>query len=168
MHRRRLLKLGLASTVALALAGGSLALLRPGLAGDRLSGAGKLVLAALGRAVLDGNLPSAVDERERAIAGLLDRIDALVQGLPDHARSELSQLLAVLASAPGRLAFLGLSQDWTKASVMQLQQGLEAMRMSSLALRRQAYLALHDIVLGAYFSDPGTWKQLGYPGPTKL
>ncbi|MEO8653744.1 MAG: hypothetical protein ABI409_06430 [Ramlibacter sp.] len=41
-------------------------------------------------------------------------------------------------------------------------------RTSGLDLRRQAYQALHDIVGSAYFSDPGTWSFLGYPGPLKL
>jgi hypothetical protein len=42
------------------------------------------------------------------------------------------------------------------------------MRQSGLALRQQAYLGLHEIVGGAYFSDESTWASVGYPGPPIL
>ena len=40
--------------------------------------------------------------------------------------------------------------------------------VSTLSLKQQAYQALHDIVGAAYFSDPGTWALLGYPGPKMI
>jgi hypothetical protein len=42
------------------------------------------------------------------------------------------------------------------------------MRLSSVSLRQQAYHALHDIISGAYFAEPTTWKLLGYPGPVAV
>jgi len=42
------------------------------------------------------------------------------------------------------------------------------MRVSGTTLRRQAYHALRDLTQAAYFSDPGTWAALGYPGPRPL
>lgn len=168
MQRRNLLKLGLASAAVVALAGGSLALWRPGLHGTRLSPAGREVFAAVGRAVLDGSLPSAGAGREQAIAALLDRIDVVSAALPAHAQQELSHLLALLASAAGRRAFAGLDSEWSAASVADVQSSLQAMRVSSLSLRQQAYHALHDIVGGAYFADPSTWAVLGYPGPAAV
>ena len=170
MQRRTLLKLGLASAAALAVAGGAAGwLLQPGLQQDgRLSAAGQGVFAAVGRAVLDKSLPVEEGERHKAIAGLLTRIDTLVQALPPHAQSELSQLLAVLASAPGRFALAGLGQPWAQASIADLQLALQDMRLSVLALRQQAYAALHDIATGAYFADAATWPLLGYPGPMKI
>jgi len=168
MHRRSLLKLGLLSAAVLAVAGVPLALLRPGLQGARLSGSGREVFAAAARAILDGSLPSAGAPHERALASLLDRIDALVANLPSHVQSELSQLLAVLASGAGRRTLAGLEPDWSEASVAELQDALKSMRVSSLSLRQQAYHALHDIVGGAYFSESSTWTMLGYPGPVAV
>lgn len=168
MQRRSFLTLGLASAAVLAVGGGALAWVQPGLRDARLSDAGREVFAAVGRAMLDGALPAPEGARNAALAGLLERIDSLVAALPGHAQAELSQLLAVLATAPGRRILAGLDAPWPSASVSDLQGALQSMRVSSLALRVQAYQALHDIVNGAYFSDAGTWGLLGYPGPTQI
>ena len=168
MQRRTLLKLGAASTAVLVLAGGAAALLQPGLDRGRLSNAGREVFSSVGHAVLDKTLPDEEGARRIALNDLLARIDTLVTGLPSHAQAELSQLLSLLASAAGRRVLAGLSQPWVDASVDQIQQALQGMRLSSLALRQQAYAALHDISAGAYFSDPASWPLLGYPGPLKI
>lgn len=169
MQRRTLLKLGLTSAAVLLVAGGAASWLRPGLQADAtLSAAGRDVFSAIGRGVLDKSLPQQEGARQVALDGLLKRVDTLVQALPPHAQAELSQLLSVLASAPGRLALAGLSQPWPQASIADLQQALQGMRLSALALRQQAYGALHDIATGAYFADAATWPLLGYPGPRKI
>lgn len=168
MRRRTWLKLSLLSAAVLAVGGGAAILLEPGLQDARLSAGGRRVFSGVGRALLDGSLPASEPQRRMAVAGLLDRVDALVAALPPHAQAELSQLLALLATAPGRRALAGLSQDWDAASIGEIQQAFQSMRTSGLSLRQQAYLALHEIAGGAYFSDPSTWAQLGYPGPTKI
>ena len=169
MQRRTLLKLGLTSAAVLVVAGGAASRWQPGLQADAsLSPGGREVFLAIGRGVLDKSLPQETDARQVALDGLLGRIDTLVQALPPHAQAELSQLLSVLASAPGRLALAGLRQPWAQASVADLQQALQDMRLSALALRQQAYGALHDIATGAYFADAATWPLLGYPGPMEI
>lgn len=168
MRRRSLLTLGAVSATALALAGGTLALLQPGLREGKLSAAGRRVFSGASRALLDGNLPAGPEAVHGALLALLDRIDALIAALPPHSQSELSQLLAVLASAGGRRALAGIGQPWESATVRDIQQGLQSMRVSGASLRQQAYQALHDIVGSAYVCDPGTWSQLGYPGPLKI
>ncbi|MBG6075719.1 choline dehydrogenase-like flavoprotein [Polaromonas sp. CG_9.11] len=163
MQRRTLLTLGLASSVALAV-GAAGWLLQPGLQQDGLlSPAGRGVFAAVGRAVLDKTLPAEEGERHKAVAGLLARIDTLAQALSPHAQAELSQLLAVLARAPGQLTLAGLGQPWGQASSADLQLVLQDMRLSGLALRQQAYAALHDIATGAYFADAPTWTLRAIP-----
>ena len=99
---------------------------------------------------------------------LLGRIEGVVSALAPHAQSELSQLLALLASGAGRRALAGLNQPWQTASVPDIERALQGMRVSSFSLRQQAYQALHDIVGVAYFSDAQTWGMLGYPGPLKI
>lgn len=160
--------LGAISATALTLAGATLALLQPGLREGRLSASGRRVFSGASRALLDGSLPAGAQALHGALGGLLGRIDALVAALPPHSQAELSQLLAVLASAAGRRALAGISQPWDSATVADIQQGLQSMRVSGLGLRQQAYQALHDIVASAYVADPGTWGQLGYPGPLNL
>ena len=168
MQRRTLLKLGVTAAAVLVVAGGASAWLEPGWQKGGLSAAGRQVFAAVGKAVLDKTLPIHDAEREIAINGWLDRVDALIDVLPSHAQAELAQLLALLANPAGRRALTGLHLQWSDASVADVQQALQAMRVSSMALRQQAYAALHDITASAYFSDSSSWAVLGYPGPLKI
>lgn len=168
MKRRTLFKLGVVSAAALALAGGAAVLVRPGLEKGRLGEAGREVFLAVARAVLQGSLPTQDPARQVELEGLLGRIDALTLALPAHAQAELSQLLSLLATGAGRHLLAGLNEDWPTASETDIQHALQGMRLSSLALRQQAYGALHEITAAAYFSEPSTWPQLGYPGPLKL
>ena len=169
MQRRTWLKLGIGSTVVLALAGGGLALMAPGLDKQgRLSDTGNLVISAVARAVLQGTLPTDASLHAKAMQGLMERISLLTNNLPPHAQDELSQLLSVLASGAGRWGLAGLGKNWEQASVAEIQNALQSMRVSSLGLKRQAYQGLHDIVGAAYFSDASTWAQIGYSGPLKI
>lgn len=168
MQRRSLLKLGLVSGVALALAGGAAVLLRPGLDNGRLTAPARALFASLGRAILQGTLPTGPQDRVQAVQGMVERIDTLAQNLPPHVQAELSQLVGLLCTAPGRLGLAGLATDWPDATDAQVQAALDGMRFSSLAVRQQAYLALHEIVGGAYFSEESTWSVVGYPGPMAI
>ena len=168
MQRRTLLHLGIASAVAFALAGGAIALVRPGLKDGRLTEAGRDVFSGVSRALLAGTLPAELGPQQIAVNGLLDRIDALTLALSPHVQAELSQLLGLLATAAGRVGLAGLGRTWQEASVEEVHRALQEMRLSSLAVRQQAYGALHDIVGAAYFADPVAWGALGYPGPTVI
>lgn len=168
MERRTLLKIGAISTVVLIAAGGATALLLPGVQGGKLTSAGQDIFGSVARAILNGTLPDAPQARQKAVTGLLTRIDGLVQAFPPHVQAELSQLLGLLATGMGRRTLAGLPADWPNASVAEVQQALQSMRLSRLALRQQSYHALHDIVGAAYFSDDSTWTVLGYPGPVNI
>jgi hypothetical protein len=169
MQRRTWLKLGIVSAAVLAVTGGGLALVSPGLdAEGRLTDAGRTVFGAVAVGILNDSLPTDNTARQTAVQGMLLRIDELTHGLPPHAQAELSQLLALLATSGGRIGMAALTTDWPAASIVQIQEALQSMRLSSLGLKRQAYAALHDISGAAYFSDPSTWTALGYPGPLEL
>lgn len=168
MQRRTLLRLGVAAGAVLAVAGGGLALLRPGLVDGRLSPTGREVFAAVARAVLDGSLPAESAARDAALGAHLRRLDDTIAGFPGAVRGELSDLLGLLGAAPGRIGFAGLVAPWHEASVVDLQHALQGMRTSRLALRQQAYHALRDLTNAAYYADPATWVSMGYPGPRDL
>jgi hypothetical protein len=168
MQRRTLFKLGALSVAVLAVGGGSMALIQPGLEQGVLSRAGRDIFAAVGAGILDNSLPAEAGQRRTAVNGMLDRIDSLILALPPHAQAELSQLLSLLASSPGRRALAGLAPSWPQASAREVQAALQSMRLSKLALRQQAYAALHDIAAGAYFADASSWPLLGYPGPLAI
>ncbi len=160
-----MLKLTVASATVLALTGGAIALIRPGIDAGRFTDAARGVLLAAGRAVLDGSLQAAPNRESAGLGDLPRRIEVLVTQLPPHAQDEISQLMALLSSAIGRTTFAGLATPWEDASTADIQVCLQGMRTSRLALRRQAYQALHDLIGAAYFSDADTWPMLGYPGP---
>jgi hypothetical protein len=168
MRRRSWIGLGLGASALLAVAGGPVAWHWPGVTPSGLSTAGARVMRTVAEAVLEGSLPVAPAEREAALGALLRRVDALVTALPPGARGELSQLMALLSGGTGRRLLAGLEADWPDASRAQVQQALESMRLSRVALRRQAYQALRDVATGAYFSDPSAWAFAGYPGPDTL
>jgi hypothetical protein len=169
MQRRTLLGLGVAGAALLALAGGGAALMYERAWRDgTLLPAGRRVLAAVARAVLDGSLPNDAAAQATAIDGHLTRMQATVSALPPHTQSEVADLLALLSMPPLRVALTGLPSPWEQASVADVQAALQSMRQSSLLLRRQAYGALRDLTHAAYFADATTWPLLRYPGPRTL
>lgn len=144
-------------------------MLRPVLSDDgRLRAGARAVMSGVALAVLDGALPTDPAARQAALDAHLLRLAATIAAFPAPTQAELSQLLALLAAPPGRLALAGLSADWPEADVAQIQKALQGMRVSSLALKQQAYHALRDLTNAAYFSDPSAWAHLGYPGPSDL
>ena len=143
-------------------------LIQPGLERGALTAAGRDVFRAVGLGVLDKTLPEQPAAKQAALTRLLGRIDVLISALPSHAQAELSQLLSILATSAGRRALAGLPTPWLEASPVQVQAALQGMRLSGLAVRQQAYAALHDITAGAYFSEASTWPMIGYPGPVAI
>lgn len=140
-------------------------LLSPARDPARLGDAASDMFQAMARAVLHGSLPAEEPARSRTLAELPARIEGVVAQLPPHSQAELAQLVTVLSSALGRRALAGVAAPWSEATTADIQRGLQAMRLSRWTVRRQAYQALHDLIGGAYFSDPKAWRALGYPGP---
>jgi hypothetical protein len=168
MQRRNLLKLGVGGTLIIVSVGGSLAWLRPGIDHGKLASGAREVMLAVARGVLDGLLPDDPSAKGDALARQLAALDGLVAALPAAVQGELSQLLALLASAPGRLLMCGLQEPWPTASGAQVQDALRDMASSSLAPRQQAYHALRELSQAAYFAAPQAWAAIGYPGPVRL
>jgi hypothetical protein len=164
MRRRTLLKVGLAAGSLLALAGGTLALLRPGRIDGRLSDNARTMLSAVSRAVLDSLLPGDAGASQSAIDGLLKRLEETVAGLPPALQAEVDEMLTVVASTPGRIALVGLTTAWGQASNAEVVRALQGLRESGLALRQQVFHALRDLSNAAYFADSSTWPLVGYPG----
>ena len=151
--------------MVLAVGGGAIALMKPGLVDGKLSPAARAVMAKVGQAMLVGTLPSEPNALQASTDALLLRIDALLSGLPTFAIAELDQLLGLLISAPGRRFLVGLSSSWDAATTTEVGAALQSMRASGTELRIQAYQGLHDIVCVPYFSGEESWAVLAYPGP---
>jgi hypothetical protein len=168
MQRRRLLTLGLGAAALLATVGGGLAWLRPGVAQGHLTAGGAAVFRAVALAVLEGSLPALPAQRELALSAHMHRLNAAIAAFPAATQAELSQLLALLASPPGRRLLAGLHTDWDEASVPDIQQSMQSMRLAALRLRQQAYHALRDLTNAAFYAAPATWPAMGYPGPVPV
>lgn len=168
MKRRTLLVVGAGVGTLLALAGGTLALLEPGLRGGRLSAGGREMFAAVARGVLSDLLPADPAARAAAIEAHLGRLDDTFAGLPPPLQDEIQELVTLLASAPGRLALAGLRPTWAQADAAAVQAMLQDLRTSSLALRQQVYHALRNLTNAAWFADRSSWAAIGYPGPLPI
>jgi hypothetical protein len=169
MRRRTLLGLGAAGALGLAIVGGGVAAMHEAAWRDgRLLPAGRLVLAGVANAVLDGSLPDEAPARSAAMDAHMQRLQSLLQTLPGHAQREVGDLLALLAMPPGRRVLAGLSAHWLSAPTAQVQAALQSMRVSRWMLRRQAYGALRDLTHAAFYADASAWPLLGYPGPRAL
>jgi hypothetical protein len=168
MQRRSLLKLGAGAAACLAVAGAGVAWLRPGVSRGRLSPGAAAVFHAVGRAVLDGSLVGSEAAQHAALDVQVERVGQTIAAFPHATQSELSLLLALLASAPGRIGLARLHSDWPDAATADVQVALQGMRLSTLAVRQQAYHALRDLTNAAFYAEPAAWPLMGYPGPDRV
>lgn len=164
MQRRTLLTVGITAGVLLTLAGGALTLVQPGRKGGRLTTSARQMFTALAQAVLSSTLPADPTARAKALQDHLQRVELTIAGMPPHVQAEVDELLTIAGSAPGRLALVGLRADWRVATEAQVGDALQGMRLSSMALRQQAYQGLRELTNAAYFADSATWSAMGYPG----
>ncbi len=165
MKRRHLLAVGGAAATLLAVAGTAAIWWRPARVDGRLQLEAQVMLSRVAEAVLDTLLPAEPDLRAQALSKHLARLEATVAGMPPALQAEVDQLFTLLLAPPGRSLLLGLPSPWEQARVAELQQAMQALRTSQLALRQQVFHALRDLTNAVYFADPDTWAVLGYPGP---
>ncbi len=170
--RRRFLKFGLAGAVLLAAAGAVRAQRNYRAADGRapleaLTEADREVLAAVTPAILAGTAAAGATG-DAGLAAAIGSVDRAVAGLPPHLQAEVRQLLALLASWPGRRWVAGVGAPWAVASREEVTAFLERWRFSRWALLQQGYQALHDLVLAAWYARPDSWPAIGYPGPPEV
>jgi hypothetical protein len=166
--RREFLKFGVAGALVLAAAGATRA--QPNYRAADGSGtlqvlgeADREVLAAVTPAILAGTGATGA-----GLAAAIGSVDRAVAGLPPHLQDEVRQLLALLASWPGRRWVAGVGVPWRDASAAEVSAFLERWRFSRWALLQQGYHALHDLVLAAWYARPDSWAAIGYPGPPEV
>lgn len=166
--RRQFLKFGVAGGLLLAAAGVARAQkgYRAATGADPLevlTGEDREVLGAIAPAILAGTGAAGA-----SLAVIVGSIDRAVAGLPAHLQAEVKQLLALLASWFGRRLLAGVSAPWPQASPAEVAAFLERWRFSRWTLLQQAYHALHELVLAAWYARPDSWPAIGYPGPPAL
>ena len=167
--RRRFIFVGVAGAIA---AGAALVLPRLGKSGVVPKGSTLVkqhsdMLRVVAAAVLGPALPVDAANREAELARVITAAGALIDNFPPSTRREVGDLFGLLALKPARM-ILGFSGNWEMSDAAAVAQSLLALRDSSIGLKQQAYFALHDMVLGSFYSEPKTWISTGYPGPPKL
>ena len=162
--RRSFLKVGLLGTLALATAGGLYRMIRPAdiPRSFTMDEAAKSVLMAVVPAMLK-NAISSPEDVEVAIA----RVGDAIRGLPLVTQKEVQDLFALLALGPSRRLLAGIPDDWHLAKPEDVSAFLQDWRFSRIALFQGAYLGLHDLITGSWYSHESTWASIGYPGPIK-
>ncbi|SEN99566.1 hypothetical protein SAMN05428959_10484 [Duganella sp. CF517] len=168
-NRRAFFKVGLAGAAALAAGGAVYRLARAPTPGHRfaLDGAAATLLTALIPSMLGPVLPSAPGARAAAIAHTVDHVGAAIAGLAPAAQTQLHDLFGMLSLAPVRRLLAGVAGGWPQASPDAVDAFLHSWRHHRLRTLQTAYLALHDLITGAWYAQPANWAAIGYPGPIK-
>lgn len=167
MRRRSFLKLGVLGAGVLAAGGAAYRLVRGPAPPGRfvLDGEARAALAAIVPAMLGSALTRDATARAVALDGGIAGVDTAIRGLPLAAQQEVQDLFGLLALAPARRFVAGVHGGWLDADPAQVAVFLQAWRTHRLATLQTAYLALHDLILGAWYADAAHWAAIGYPGP---
>ncbi len=166
--RRSFLKAGALAALVLAAGGGIYRSTHPPAPkGFVLDGEAQAAMHAIVPAILAGVLPTEPAARAQAIASTTARLNQTILGLPLATQQEVQDLFGLLALGPARRLLTGIPDGWAQAKHADVDAWLQSWRTHRLALLRTAYQALHDLVLGSWYSDPANWAAIGYPGPLK-
>ena len=171
--RRHFIKTGIAGGLLLAVAA---ALHKPLdrmgkqvlVAGNPLDPSLRTVVRAIAPVILKGPFPASDPGRAAALDGITRGVALAVGALGAAAQKEVAELFALLAFAPTRVAVAGVSPGWEQASDEDIEAFLRRWQNSPIDLLKTGYLALHDLVLGAWYADPQSWPAIGYAGPPSL
>jgi hypothetical protein len=163
LNRRSFLRAGMAGALLLSTVGGVYRLTRSpaALQAFVLDDQGRAVLRALIPVLLDG----VVGQDGAAAQAALERTIATIRQLPLRTQKEVQDVFALLALGPARRLLAGVPDGWAQAKPEDIAAFLQSWRVHRVGMLQTAYHALHDLVLGAWYSDPAAWPVVGYPGP---
>jgi hypothetical protein len=168
-NRRSFLKIGVAGAVALAAGGAVYRLAYAPAPGHRyaLDGPAATLLTAVIPSMLGPVLPTEPAARAAAINQTADHVGGAIAGLAPASQKQLQDLFGMLSLAPVRRVLAGVSGGWDHASPDTVDAFLQSWRHHRLQTLQTAYLALHDLIIGAWYAQPANWAAIGYPGPIK-
>jgi hypothetical protein len=166
--RRRFLKAGLFGTVGIFVLGATLAA-RKTVVGAHANGALR-VLSAEQYAVLSAVAericpPPAPGAPGAAALGVAQSIDAMLAEKSALFQRDVKSVLWMVENALVSALFLERVRPFTQLSAAEQDATLDAMRRSSVPLRRTMFAALRGLCAATYFGDQRTWTRMGYEGP---
>ncbi len=169
--RRALLKAGVAGA-ALLLAGRWLAPAFAATPRERayafLTAEDAVILRRIAPVLLQGALPQNPEPQQAAITEVIAGVDQTSVFLAPGVRKELRDLFNLLNLGVTRALLAGVWKPWEQASDEDVAKFLSNWRDSRFGLLRSAYTALHDLVIGSWYSNPKSWPRIGYGGPPTL
>ncbi len=165
LNRRKLLKVGLGSTVLIGVGGVALGCW-PG-AGSRAPDSLRVlddgefaVVVALAEAVIDiagERRPTAED------VGVAEKVDAYLDTLHPASVAEVRTALALLENALTGVFVDCRVGPFSRLSLAERRRVVSAWQTSRHTVLRTAMKALLGLVLAPYWSDPTTFEFVGYP-----
>lgn len=169
LSRRQLLKLGMGASLLLGGAGiaatlGSCSPNQPASSFAVLRDADLEVLRAL-VPVIVGDHPAMSPDTVNSTLQQLD--NSLLYSSP-QVHKDLHDLLGMLSLGLLRGPLTGIWGSWNNASAQQVETFLQGWRDSRVQLLRQGYVALSQLLLMAWYAQPMSWAETGYPGPPQL
>ena len=163
--RRSFVKVGIIGALMLGSAGGIYRLMRPS------SPAGKFVLDGSGAAALVAIIPimlkGAIEPGPAATAQATERVVGAIAGLPLSTQKEIQDLFGLLSFGPTRRLLAGVPDTWHDARGDDIANFLNSWRNHRIGMLQSAYAALHDLIIGSWYTNEATWSAIGYPGPIK-
>lgn len=153
ISRRRFIQSGFFSVLLSALPVSAISL-------KRLNESDADFLRALIPVMLDGYKLSQSD-----IEQIVQAFDISIEHMEAGFRDELGELFWLLSNRFSRVILCGIWQDWDKVPEYQMRRFVERWKRDNLKLLADAYIALHDLSLGAWYSLPQSWPVINYPKP---
>ena len=133
----------------------------PSAPGERFFGPGETeILTRIAERVCDTGDPAAPPLRE---TGTVATIDAFCRALDPALTAQLPIALRLFEWGP--FLFDWTFVPFTRMSDAERDASLRAWMTSRLAIRRQAFLAVRNLCLLGFYSQPETWRLVGYKGP---
>lgn len=107
------------------------------------------------------------EQNEEATLQVVNAIQEVILGLTPSVQAEMRQLLDMLAIKPLRYLLTGI-YHLEKAEADEMRNWLNAWKGSRVRLFRTAYLGLQQPIMGAWYGQPRSWQDIGYPGPPPI
>jgi hypothetical protein len=139
-----------------------------GMSEGRLTDHGRDVFRGLLAGFVGEMLPADATQRHAYIEGQLPKIERFINALPHMLQVQVNALLGLLSNGATRRLVTGLKTDWAQASLPELSEALEAMRLNDMAGTRLVYQVLRSVTCMAFFSQSENWPLTGYPGPVQI
>ncbi len=124
-----------------------------------------VLFGALLPTVIGPGLPQQAADRQQAILGTIERIDAGILQFGPANQKELRRLFDLLNFGLTRVTVARVWPDWASVSPAQAGAFLDRWRSSRIGLLNNGYIALTKLSNVAFYGHPAQWHLSGYPGP---